>query len=33
LEIWTMDIDGSNLRQITSGLGYDGGVFSHDSKN
>ena len=28
-----MDIDGSNLKQLTSGLGYDGGAFfSHDSK-
>ena len=33
LEIYVMDIDGSNLKQITSGLGYDGGCFfSHDSK-
>jgi Tol biopolymer transport system component len=28
-----MDIDGKNVRQITSGLGYDGGAFfSPDSK-
>jgi len=28
-----MDIDGTNLKQITFGLGYDGGsFFSHDSK-
>lgn len=34
LEIYTMDIDGRNLKQITFGLGYDGGCFfSHDSKN
>jgi Tol biopolymer transport system component len=27
LELWTMDIDGKNQKQITSGLGYDGGAF------
>lgn len=27
LELWTMNIDGSNKRQVTSGLGYDGGAF------
>lgn len=27
LELWTMDIDGSNKQQITSELGYDGGAF------
>ena len=33
LEIYTMDIDGSNVKQVTFGLGYDGGCFfSHDSK-
>ncbi len=33
LELWTMDIDGKNLKQLTFGLGYDGGAFfSHDSK-
>lgn len=26
LELWTMDIDGKNQKQITSGLGYDGGA-------
>ena len=28
LELWTMDIDGKNLKQLTFGLGYDGGAFS-----
>ena len=33
LELWTMDIDGKNLKQLTFGVGYDGGAFfSHDSK-
>jgi Tol biopolymer transport system component len=33
LELWTMNPDGSDLRQITSDLGYDGGAFfSPDSK-
>ncbi|MFM7822139.1 MAG: TolB family protein, partial [Bacteroidota bacterium] len=27
LELYTMNIDGSNVKQITSGLGYDGGAF------
>ncbi|MCS7313935.1 MAG: hypothetical protein RMI94_11090 [Bryobacterales bacterium] len=31
LELWVMDSDGSNRRQITNRLGYDGGaVFSRD---
>jgi len=33
LELWIMDIDGKNQKQITSGLGYDGGAFfSPDGK-
>lgn len=33
LELWVMDIDGANKRQITSQLGYDGGAFfSPDGK-
>jgi Tol biopolymer transport system component len=33
LELWTMDIDGKNQKQITTGLGYDGGAFfSPDGK-
>jgi Tol biopolymer transport system component len=33
LELWTMDIDGKNQKQITFGLGYDGGAFfSPDGK-
>jgi len=27
LELYTMNIDGSNVQQITFGLGYDGGAF------
>ena len=27
LELWTMNLDGSDKRQVTSGLGYDGGAF------
>ena len=27
LELWVMDIDGSNQKQITDELGYDGGAF------
>ncbi|MCF8304419.1 MAG: hypothetical protein K9I94_14180, partial [Bacteroidales bacterium] len=27
LELYTMDIDGSNVKQITHELGYDGGAF------
>jgi len=27
LELYTMNIDGSNVKQVTSGLGYDGGAF------
>jgi len=27
LELWTMNIDGTNLHQITNELGYDGGAF------
>ena len=27
LELWTMNLDGSGLRQITNELGYDGGAF------
>ena len=27
LELWTMNVDGTNLKQITNGLGYDGGAF------
>ena len=27
LELWTMNLDGSDLEQITSDLGYDGGAF------
>ncbi|HED64927.1 MAG TPA: hypothetical protein ENJ09_05150 [Planctomycetes bacterium] len=33
LELWTCDLDGSNLVQVTDTLGYDGGgFFSHDGK-
>lgn len=33
LELWIMDIDGSNQKQITNTLGYDGGAFfSPDGK-
>ncbi len=33
LELWIMDIDGSNQKQITTELGYDGGAFfSADGK-
>ena len=33
LELYLCDIDGSNITQVTSGLGYDGGAFfSPDSK-
>jgi Tol biopolymer transport system component len=33
LELWTMNIDGSNQKQITNQLGYDGGAFfSPDGK-
>lgn len=33
LELYTCDIDGSNIAQVTTGLGYDGGAFfSPDSK-
>jgi hypothetical protein len=33
LELWTMNIDGTNQTQITFGLGYDGGAFfSPDGK-
>ncbi len=33
LELWTMKIDGSGKKQITSGKGYDGGaVYSRDGK-
>lgn len=33
LELYTMDIDGSNILQVTDQLGYDGGAFfSPDSK-
>ena len=27
LELYTMNIDGSNIQQVTFGLGYDGGAF------
>ena len=27
LELYTCDIDGSNLNQVTNQLGYDGGAF------
>src|SRR5690606_7656638 len=27
LELYTMDIDGKNVKQITQELGYDGGAF------
>ena len=27
LELWTMKLDGSDKKQVTSGLGYDGGAF------
>jgi Tol biopolymer transport system component len=27
LDLWTMAPDGSDLRQITTGIGYDGGAF------
>lgn len=31
LDLWTMDIDGSNKKQVTSAIGYDGGAdFSPD---
>src|SRR5205085_4810850 len=33
LELWTCDLDGRNLKQVTNALGYDGGAyFSHDGK-
>jgi len=33
LELYTMNLDGSDVKQVTSGLGYDGGAFfSPDSK-
>lgn len=33
LDLWTMDLDGSNLRQVTRAEGYEGGAFfSPDSK-
>jgi Tol biopolymer transport system component len=33
LELWTCDLDGSNLFQVTDELGYDGGAFfSHDGR-
>ena len=27
LELWSMETDGSNKKQLTTGLGYDGGAF------
>ena len=27
LELYTMDINGNNIKQVTHGLGYDGGAF------
>ena len=27
LELWRMDADGTNVRQLTNTLGYDGGAF------
>ena len=33
LDLWTMNLDGSNKKQLTSRLGYDGGAFfSYDAK-
>jgi Tol biopolymer transport system component len=33
LDLWTMNLDGSNVHQVTSSLGYDGGgVLSRDGK-
>ena len=33
LELYTCNIDGSNVKQITNQLGYDGGAFfSNDGK-
>jgi TolB protein len=33
LELWTCDLDGGDLRQVTDELGYDGGAFfSHDGR-
>jgi Tol biopolymer transport system component len=33
LELWTCDLDGSHLFQVTNAPGYDGGAFfSHDGK-
>ena len=33
IDLYTMDIDGSNVKQVTNELGYDGGAFfSPDSK-
>lgn len=33
LELWTCDLDGGHLQQVTHALGYDGGAFfSHDGK-
>jgi dipeptidyl aminopeptidase/acylaminoacyl peptidase len=33
LELWTCKLDGSDLKQVTNELGYDGGAFfSHDGK-
>ena len=34
LDIYTMSTDGSNLRRLTTALGYDGGpFFSHDGRS
>ena len=33
MELYTCDIDGGNVKQVTSELGYDGGAFfSNDGK-
>ncbi|MFO1010651.1 MAG: hypothetical protein U1F29_11370 [Planctomycetota bacterium] len=33
LELWTSDLDGNHLQQVTNAPGYDGGAFfSHDGK-
>src|SRR5204863_9137612 len=33
LELWTCDLEGRDMKQVTSALGYDGGAyFSHDGQ-
>jgi Tol biopolymer transport system component len=34
LELWTCDLDGRDLKQVTNAVGYDGGAyFSHDGQS